>query len=159
MYRSNHRPRSSDHRSRRPKPQGGLAVVPPDLAMRLPGDFPQSPTKGLLVQGRMECAPAVGQIEWIALDGGRSLLRRTRMARHRSHSVDFKRQVVAEHHAGEPLHALGRRHDLSRNLIRIWIENDLRPDFPPAFGRIRRLTSGLMRPWFPVSISLQTPAA
>ena len=44
------------------------------------------------------------------------------MARHRSHSIDFKRQVVAEYHAGETLHALGRRHDLSRNLIRIWIE-------------------------------------
>ena len=41
---------------------------------------------------------------------------------HRSHSVDFKRQVVAEYHAGETLHALGRRHDLSRNLIRIWVE-------------------------------------
>ena len=37
--------------------------------------------------------------------------------------------------------------------------SDLRPDFPPAFGRIRRLVSGLMRPWFPVSISLQIPAA
>ncbi len=44
------------------------------------------------------------------------------MPRHRSHSVDFKRQVVAEYHAGETLHALSRRHDLSRNLIRIWIE-------------------------------------
>jgi transposase-like protein len=44
------------------------------------------------------------------------------MPRHRSHSTDFKRQVVAEYHAGETLHALGRRHDLSRNLIRIWIE-------------------------------------
>jgi transposase len=44
------------------------------------------------------------------------------MPRHRSHSIDFKRQVVAEYHAGETLHALGRRHDLSRNLIRIWIE-------------------------------------
>ena len=43
--------------------------------------------------------------------------------RHRSHSTEFKRQVVAEYHAGETLHALGRRHDLSRNLIRIWIEN------------------------------------
>lgn len=42
--------------------------------------------------------------------------------RHRSHSTEFKRQVVAEYHAGETLHALGRRHDLSRNLIRIWIE-------------------------------------
>jgi transposase len=44
------------------------------------------------------------------------------MPRHRSHSIDFKRQVAAEYHAGETLHALGRRHDLSRNLIRIWIE-------------------------------------
>ena len=42
--------------------------------------------------------------------------------RHRSRSAEFKRQVVAEHHAGENLHALSRRHDLSRNLIRIWIE-------------------------------------
>ena len=44
------------------------------------------------------------------------------MPRHRSHSVDFKRQVVAEYHAGETFHALSRRHDLSRNLIRIWVE-------------------------------------
>jgi len=44
------------------------------------------------------------------------------MPRHRRHSIDFKRQVVAEYHAGETLHALGRRHDLSRNLIRIWVE-------------------------------------
>ncbi len=29
---------------------------------------------------------------------------------------------VAEYHAGETLQALGRRHDLSRNLIRIRIE-------------------------------------
>ncbi len=42
--------------------------------------------------------------------------------RHRSHSTEFKRQLVAEYHAGETLHSLGRRHDLSRNLIRIWIE-------------------------------------
>jgi transposase len=44
------------------------------------------------------------------------------MPRHRSHSVAFKRQVVAEHHAGETLHGLARRHDLSRNPIRIWVE-------------------------------------
>jgi transposase len=44
------------------------------------------------------------------------------MPRHRSHSIEFKRQVVAEYHAGETLHALGRCHDLSRNLIRIWVE-------------------------------------
>lgn len=42
--------------------------------------------------------------------------------RHRSHSAEFKRQVVAEYLGGETLHALARRHDLSRNLIRIWVE-------------------------------------
>lgn len=44
------------------------------------------------------------------------------MARHRSHSVDFKRQVAQEFLAGETLHGLAKRHDVSRNLIRIWIE-------------------------------------
>lgn len=42
--------------------------------------------------------------------------------RHRSHSTEFKRQIVSEYHAGETLHALSRRHDLARNLIRIWVE-------------------------------------
>ena len=45
------------------------------------------------------------------------------IAKHRSHSVDFKRQVAQEFLAGETLHGLARRHDLSRNLIRIWVEN------------------------------------
>ena len=44
------------------------------------------------------------------------------MPRHRRHSIEFKRQVVAEYQAGELAHVLGRRHDLSRNLIRIWVE-------------------------------------
>jgi len=44
------------------------------------------------------------------------------MPRHRRHSIEFKRQVVAEYQAGESAHGLGRRHDLSRNLIRIWVE-------------------------------------
>jgi transposase len=44
------------------------------------------------------------------------------MPRHRRHSVEFKRQVVAECHAGETLHDLARRHDLFRNLIRVWVE-------------------------------------
>ena len=44
------------------------------------------------------------------------------MPRHRRHSIEFKRQVVAEYLAGELAHVLGRRHDLSRNLIRIWVE-------------------------------------
>ncbi len=43
------------------------------------------------------------------------------MAKHRSHSIEFKRQVAHEFIAGETLHALASRHDLSRNLIRIWV--------------------------------------
>ena len=43
------------------------------------------------------------------------------MARHRSHSIAFKRQVAAEFIAGETLHALAKRHDVSRQLIRIWV--------------------------------------
>lgn len=44
------------------------------------------------------------------------------MARHRTHSVTFKRQVAQEFLAGETLHGLAKRHDLSRNLIRVWVE-------------------------------------
>lgn len=44
------------------------------------------------------------------------------MTRHRTHSVAFKRQVVQEYLGGEPLRGLAARHELSRNLIRIWIE-------------------------------------
>ena len=43
------------------------------------------------------------------------------MAKHRSHSIEFKRQVAQEFIAGETLHGLARRHDVSRNLIRIWV--------------------------------------
>src|ERR1700730_5646792 len=43
------------------------------------------------------------------------------MARHRSHSIDFKRQIAQEFLAGETLHGLAKRHDISRNLIRIWV--------------------------------------
>ncbi len=44
------------------------------------------------------------------------------MAKHRTHSVAFKRQVAQEFLVGETLHGLANRHDLSRNLIRIWVE-------------------------------------
>src|ERR1700712_248491 len=42
------------------------------------------------------------------------------MVKHRSHSAAFKRQVAEEFIAGEALHALSKRHDISRQLIRIW---------------------------------------
>ena len=41
------------------------------------------------------------------------------MAKHRTYSADFKRQVAQEFLAGETLHGLAKRHDVSRNLIRI----------------------------------------
>lgn len=44
------------------------------------------------------------------------------MAKHRTHSVEFKRQVSQEYLAGETLHGLSNRHDISRQLIRVWVE-------------------------------------
>ena len=44
------------------------------------------------------------------------------MAKHRTHSIEFKRQVAQEFLAGETLHGLAKRHDISRNLIRVWVE-------------------------------------
>ena len=38
------------------------------------------------------------------------------MARHRIHSLAFKKQVVQEYAAGATLNGLAREHDLSRNL-------------------------------------------
>ncbi|HME23698.1 MAG TPA: transposase [Acetobacteraceae bacterium] len=43
------------------------------------------------------------------------------MTKHRSHSAAFKRQVAEEFIAGETLHGLSKRHDISRKLIRIWV--------------------------------------
>ena len=43
------------------------------------------------------------------------------MAIHRSHSIEFKRQVAQEFIAGETLHGLAARHGVSRNLIRVWV--------------------------------------
>ena len=43
------------------------------------------------------------------------------MTKHRTYSIDFKRQVAQEYLAGETLHGLAKRHDLSRNLIRMWV--------------------------------------
>ena len=43
------------------------------------------------------------------------------MAKHRSYSMEFKRQVAQEYLAGETLHGLAKRHEVSRNLVRIWV--------------------------------------
>ena len=44
------------------------------------------------------------------------------MAKHRTHSIEFKRQVAQEFLAGETLHGLAKRHDICRNLIRVWVQ-------------------------------------
>ena len=44
------------------------------------------------------------------------------MATQRSHSIAFKRQVAQEFVAGETLYGLAKRHDLSRQLIRVWVQ-------------------------------------
>src|SRR5467141_2797055 len=44
------------------------------------------------------------------------------MARHRTHSLEFKRQVAQEFLACEPRHGLAKRYELARNLIRIWVQ-------------------------------------
>jgi transposase-like protein len=43
------------------------------------------------------------------------------MARHRSYSIAFKRQVVQEYLSGDTFHSLAQRHDITRTLIRIWV--------------------------------------
>ena len=44
------------------------------------------------------------------------------MARHRSFSTEFKRQLAKEFLDGRAgLHELARRYSLSRNLIRLWV--------------------------------------
>jgi transposase-like protein len=44
------------------------------------------------------------------------------MANHRTHSIEFKRQVAQEFLAGETLHGLSKRYDICRNLIRVWVQ-------------------------------------
>ena len=70
----------------------------------------------------MECAPGAGQVEVTDLTGCAGLSKdESHGQKHRSHSIEFKRQVAQEYLAGETLHGLAKRHDLSRNLIRIWV--------------------------------------
>ena len=44
------------------------------------------------------------------------------MVTYRTHSIEFKRQVAQEFLSGETLHGLAKRHELTRNLIRIWVK-------------------------------------
>ncbi len=43
------------------------------------------------------------------------------MTKNRSYSIAFKRQVAEEYLGGAAPSILGKRHDLCRNLVRIWV--------------------------------------
>jgi transposase len=62
------------------------------------------------------------------------------MARHRIHSLAFKKQVVQEYAAGATLNGLAREHDLSRNLIRVWIAKSESGEFDPDVEAANLLT-------------------
>ena len=79
------------------------------------------------------------------------------MAKHRSHRIEFKRQIAQEFIAGEPLHALAKRYDLSRNLIRIWVKKleagaldedahaaDLPQDYEAKIAALERMVGRLV---------------
>lgn len=61
--------------------------------------------------------------------------------RQRSHSFEFKRQVVAEYRVGETLYGFAKRHDLCRNLIRVWIEKAEAGAFDDEVARADMLTT------------------
>ena len=49
------------------------------------------------------------------------------MAKQKPHSTELKREVVQGYLAGETLHGLARRHNLPRNLVRIWVDEHVYP--------------------------------
>ena len=42
------------------------------------------------------------------------------MTKYRAYSVAFKQQVAQEYLAGETQHALARRYEISRTLVKVW---------------------------------------
>lgn len=69
----------------------------------------------------MERTPWGGQVRTSESDYPDLAFRRKPMAKHRPYLIEFKRQVVHDYLAGETLHGLAKRHDISRNLIRLWV--------------------------------------
>jgi hypothetical protein len=67
------------------------------------------------------------------------------MPRHRSHSVEFNRQVAQKFLGGETLHGLAKRHDISRNLIRVRVEKYEAADDRLKAGMYRNFASSVAR--------------
>jgi len=63
------------------------------------------------------------------------------MARHRSFSSEFKRQLSREFLEGRVgMHELARRHSLSRNLIRLWVRKYEAGEFTDEVAEAVRVT-------------------
>lgn len=63
------------------------------------------------------------------------------MPDYRVFTVAFKRQVSEEFLAGASLHALSRKHEVARNLIRIWVAKYKAGEFEPDFVPMPRLSA------------------
>ena len=69
------------------------------------------------------------------------------MGRYRVYAIEFKKQVVQEYLGGESLHGLGKRHQISRNLIRVWIAKDEAGEFDDDHATAAMLFKGLGELW------------
>ena len=63
------------------------------------------------------------------------------MSTYRIFTTAFKRQVAQEYLAGASLNALGRKHEVARNLIRIWVAKYQSGEFEPDFIPMPRLSA------------------
>ena len=104
-------------------PPRHISTLPIATLWQCPRYFRFTPENRHSSQGAVECAPGAGQVKVSDLTGVLGFRKMKAMARQqRSHSIEFKRQVVQEYIAGETLYGLAKRHDLSRQLIRVWVE-------------------------------------
>ena len=92
------------------------------------------------------------------------------MARYRTYTVEFKRRVAEEHlGAGTSLNELARRHDISRELLRVWVkkyeagefggDGPIRPDRRACEAKIAGLEARRARGASSCVVSGPKPAA
>jgi transposase len=63
------------------------------------------------------------------------------MSTYRIFTTVFKRDVAQEYLAGASLNALGRKHEVARNLIRIWVAKYQAGEYEPDFIPMPRLSA------------------
>lgn len=63
------------------------------------------------------------------------------MSTYRMFTVAFKRQIAQEFLAGASLNALSHKHEVARNLIRIWVAKYQAGEFEPDFVPMPRLSA------------------